>query len=503
MGLKNRLESLFPTLGKKIVAAVTFVLLIAGGSFAFYAHRTGYAILEQHARAKARGVAEFGKAILEHIMLEGKSSHLQDALTSAISSGEAKDIYILRPDGEISLSARGPNISKRLSLTEFREYPIGSGERFRSARENDSLYEYIVTPIIKKPACYRCHPEPQPLRGYLAVKVSMDDVLAVSRQHRVYNILITAFLFPALGGVIFLALLYLVIRPIKNLRSEIVHVEKQLETMEQGERVQFQLLEAPPVQDEIGELITAFNKLLRRLNEAHAKLYEVHQKQLEQADRLATAGEMAASLAHEIKNPLSGVLGALHVFDDEMPKTDPRKEIMREMIAQLKRISQAVRDLLSYARPSPAVFEDVHLNDVVERTLSLLKPQYAEKHLVVELSLDTTMPSIRADGKLVQQLIWNITLNALQAMEAGGTLSVTTRHDGSLVKIQIKDSGEGIPEENRAIIFKPFFTTKHKGTGLGLAICKRIVEQHNGRIHLESEPGKGTTVTVELPIIHE
>ncbi|MFQ5797595.1 MAG: nitrogen regulation protein NR(II) [Bacteroidota bacterium] len=499
--MKTFLEKLFPGLRMKVAGTVALVLLLAAGSFAFFAHRTGYRILQKQAQAKAHGIAEFGQAILEHIMLEGKSDQLQSALESATGSRQAKDVFILKLDGTVALSARAVPHSERIPLDELRELPEWPGHWFRRIEENDSLYEYIVTPIVKKQQCYRCHLEPESGRGYFAVKTSVDDLRSVASEHRAINILMTIVTLFGLGGAIYLAVLFLVIRPLSKAQSQINRVENQIDQVEEGEQMRLAPLEIPQTRDEIADLIADFNKFIQRLNEAHARLHTMHQVQLEQADRLASSGEMAASIAHEIKNPLAGVLGALQVFDADTPQDDPRKGIVREMILQLDRINQAINDLLSYARPTAPMFEEIHVNEIIERTLSLLTPQLNGKQVVVNKSLGNNIPPILADQKLIQQLLWNIFLNALQAMETAGTLTVTTVRQNELVKIQIQDTGKGIPEEHRAKLFKPFFTTKHKGAGLGLAICKRIVEQHLGAISIESHVGRGTTVAITIRVL--
>ena len=469
----------------------------------FYAYQTGYEMLDRIAKAKAYGVAVFGRAILEHIMLEGKADHLRDALELAISSRQAAEILILRNDGTIAMSAtqlQNDSIPPELPLSRFRETKGIPGVRFLSVRNNGISYEYIVMPIIKKRECLRCHTESEPIYGYLAAKISVSDLQAIALHHRTANTLATIFIFVGLGGVIYVSLLFLVIRPVKKLRSEMQKVENQADQFERGELLKFTSIVVPERQDEITDLILSFNALINRLNDAHDKLRQLHQAQLGQADRLATAGEIATSIAHEIKNPVAGVLGALQIISAETSEDDARKEIVLEMIVQLERINQTINNLLSYARPGPPVFEATNLNEVVKRTLSFLQPQINTGGINSSITLEDNLPEIVADQKMLQQVFLNILLNAVQAMQSGGTLSISTSKENGTLKVQITDIGKGISPEIQREIFKPFFTTKHKGTGLGLAICKRIVEQHNGTISVKSEMGKGTTFTISLPI---
>ena len=498
--LRDFLEKMFPTLGRKFAAAVVLVLLTTGFAFVFLAYRTGSQMLEKQAQATAHATAEFGKAILEHVMLEGDNKHLQSALKLAITSGEASDALILKPDGTVALSAKDGRVFEKFPMENFRPLPEWKGDRFWTVHENGDLYEYIITPIVKKPECYRCHKEPETTCGYFAVNVAMNNLRAISRSHSVNNIMMAAVIFGGLGSVIFIALFVLVISPIRKLRTHMHQVENGLAKLESGEQTMFPLFNSPKSKDEVADLSRAFNNLIEQLNQTNAKLHEMHQMQLEQADRLATTGEMAASIAHEIRNPVAGVLGALQIFDTEISKDDPHKEIIAEMMEQLGRINRTTNDLLSYARPSPPVFEEVKIDEVVEKTISLLSPQLKAASIKMDVSLQNHNTAIIADRNLLQQLLWNIMLNAVQAMPGGGTLAVKTSKENSSVKIEITDTGSGISQENLEKIFKPFFTTKHKGTGLGMAISKRIVEQHKGSITISSEVHKGTVVTISIPI---
>jgi signal transduction histidine kinase len=294
-------------------------------------------------------------------------------------------------------------------------------------------------------------------------------------------------------------LLFLVVRPVSTLRNQISKVERETELFGKGEHVRFSELGESDRNDEIGGLINAFNALISRLNEANEKLHEAHQDTLQHADRLASSGEMAASIAHEIKNPTAGVLGALQVLRSELQADDQRKEIYDEMILQLERVNHTVNDLLSYARPTPPEFSDTKVVDVVQRTVSLLSRQGASTGVKFESSYSSGDITISADKKQLQQVIWNVILNAQHAITGAGRVNISVNESGNSVVIRVDDTGRGIPKEKITDVFKPFFTTKHKGTGLGMTISKRIVEQHSGTITVESDEGKGTYVTITLP----
>ncbi|MBI3635563.1 MAG: hypothetical protein HY216_05010 [Candidatus Rokubacteria bacterium] len=220
-------------------------------------------------------------------------------------------------------------------------------------------------------------------------------------------------------------------------------------------------------------------------------------EQLLHSDRLATVGELAAGLAHELRNPLAGMAGALHVLDGQLPGDDPRHELVSDLQAQIKRMNKTLSDLLQHARPARAERRAVELNALVDESLLFLPRGNVE----IVRRYDAA-PRVDVDPHLLHQALLNILVNARQAMPHGGRLTVETRLTAAPahgVEIAISDTGTGINPEHVDHIFKPFFTTKTQGTGLGLAIAARIVEQHGGRIEVESTPGVGTTFCVVLP----
>jgi signal transduction histidine kinase len=224
---------------------------------------------------------------------------------------------------------------------------------------------------------------------------------------------------------------------------------------------------------------------------------------MERADRLASVGEMATGIAHEIKNPLAGISGAISVLADDFPEDDPRKEIVRQILEQIARLDKTATDLLYFGRPGKPEFSYVDINALVKKTLFFVSqhPEARNIHRVKELARD--LRPVGVDEKQIQQVFFNVIINAIQAMKEGGTLTVLTdsiSKDGQeFVRVLISDTGKGIPPGDLEKIFVPFFTTKTQGTGLGLPICKKLIEQNGGNLSVESRLGEGTTFTIELP----
>lgn len=487
-------------LGRKIVILVLGTLLVFSACFAVFAHISGFRMLEKQAQAKADGISEFGRGILEHLMVEGKRSKLKNVLKSAIISPQINDVMILDKDGKIAIRAREKDIDKKFTLGNLSDVSKISIKSFFPAIENGKHYRYAISPIFNKQQCYSCHPSEDKILGFYVVKASMDDLLKVAMEHRFLNILLTLLIVISVGVTMLLALYLIVIKPIRRLEQNINNIGKAVSSSGFYDDMQFSQLEESKRNDEISDLQKAFNKLIKRLNESKIKLNEMHQNQLEQADRMFTTGEMAASLAHEIKNPISGVIGALQIFDAEIKSSDSKKEIILEMMSQLQRINNTINDLLSYARPKPPVFETLEVKSLIDKTLSFITPSQQKKKINYNVILENEFLTIPADRNQLQQVLFNLMLNSLQAMETEGTLEIIVKKKEPNVEIEIIDDGQGIKPETLPLLFKPFFTTKHKGSGLGLAISKRIIEQHNGKIQITSEPAKGTKVKISLPL---
>jgi len=233
------------------------------------------------------------------------------------------------------------------------------------------------------------------------------------------------------------------------------------------------------------------------------------QEGLIQAEKLTSLGQLAAAVAHEINNPLAGVLVytqllAKKINSDKLTK-ESATEYLSKMESELTRSSRLIRNLLDFARQSPPRFWDVDINEVINRSFELAAHSAELQHVEVLKELDPALPRISADFDQLQQVCTNLIMNAIQAMPNGGTLAIRTSADKTQVKIGVQDTGVGISPENMRKLFTPFFTTRRevKGVGLGLAVSYGIIQRHHGKIEVQSKEGEGTTFTIYLPLRHE
>jgi signal transduction histidine kinase len=221
-------------------------------------------------------------------------------------------------------------------------------------------------------------------------------------------------------------------------------------------------------------------------------------ERLTQAEQLAQMGHLAASLAHEIKNPLAGISGAIQVIRDGMDLQDQWRPILEEVLRQVNRLDGTVKDLLVYARPKPPRFQRCKLNRLIERVLTVLSRELDLQRVRLEYVNSRQLP-LYADEAQIEQLVMNLLHNAAHASPDGGLVRVITTSKADGFQLVVEDQGHGMDQETCQRAFEPFFTTKARGTGLGLPICRKIVDAHGGTISIRSAVGQGTTVTVRLP----
>jgi len=224
-----------------------------------------------------------------------------------------------------------------------------------------------------------------------------------------------------------------------------------------------------------------------------------HRKAVQRSEQLAAVGELAASIAHEVRNPLAGMKGALEVLRTELEVKPSNIEIVDELLTQIARLEHLVRDLLTYARPRALCRQPFDVNEVLDRLLRQHKEVADASGITVHRIYGPGTGRLVADPLQMEQVFLNLIYNAVQAMETGGTLTVSTRAEHGGLVISFEDTGKGIPPDDLDRVFQPFFTTKHRGSGLGLPIVSKILEAHGGTISVTSAVGRGTVATVSVP----
>ena len=294
----------------------------------------------------------------------------------------------------------------------------------------------------------------------------------------------------AICAVLIVVLAYVIQRPMVELQEKIEQVSEGNLNVE----VSF-----AHRNDEIGDLGRNFNHMMQQLRESREEIERLHRTQMSRAEHFATLGELATGLAHEIRNPLAGIAGVIEIVGRDLPATSPARAVVKDVRLEITRISRTLTDLLETARPRRPEVRRSNLNTTVEHAVMLARQQVLSRPIKIEMQQAPDLPEVEHDSDQIHQVLLNLLLNAVQAMEKTGTVNVEIGSRDGYASVVVSDTGRGISPQNLPNIFRPFYTTKGDGTGLGLSLAHRIVEDHHGRIEVSSVVGKGSTFTVLLP----
>ncbi len=318
--------------------------------------------------------------------------------------------------------------------------------------------------------------------AYLTGRELLNDLVGVSLGLLVVSALLSLFF------------ARLITRPIERLSKAVREVGSG----------QFDVQVESTSRDEIGALGTSFNQMTAELKAREAALQQT-QAALIQSEKISAFGQISAGIAHEVKNPLAGILGYAQLALRKLEKEDPLHKNLEIIEKETRRCKTIIENLMRFARQEKALMEPMDLNQTVEDAIVIVSHQLGINEVALEKELAPQLPQIHGSANQLQQVLMNLMINAQQAMEGQpGTIKITTGlADTGHIAIQVSDTGPGIPQDIQGKIFEPFFTTKPagKGTGLGLSVTYGIIKDHKGDVRLESEPGQGTTFVITLPVM--
>ena len=524
-------------LGQSLSAKLITVLVIA---MVVIFVLLGYANIRLHRRnlenatlLSAERVSDIIKRSASYHMMRNDRDALYQTIATIASEPGIVRIRIYDQEGTVRYSSDSAEVERTVDKSAEACYAchaqaqplarLNRPDRFRIFRHNGSgRVLAVITPIENEPRCSNaaCHAHPagQQILGVLDTHMSLaraDAAQAAStRQMFVYTAL-AVLLICVLSGVF---VLRVVGRPIKTLKrgtEELTHGDL-------GYQIEVDS------KDELGDLAHSFNIMSLRLRAAHEEItswartlenrVEEKSHELQRAhdhvvhvEKMASIGKMAAVVAHEINNPLSGILTyakLLQKWVQRIQVEDERRKEIGECLGLIqgesKRCGDLVKNLLTFSRTAPMNLEWTNINEVVDRCVRLVKHQLDMSSVQLQLETDDSAPMLHCDAAQVEQVLLALVMNAIDAMPHGGNLLLRSRSlpQSRQVELQVRDDGMGIAPELLPRLFEPFLTTKEtgKGVGLGLAISKTIVERHGGQIEVESQAGRGTTFYVFLPV---
>ncbi len=522
--------SFWNRLSVRLTGVVTVVTAFTIGIFAWLAIRAHERQLIDQVVRDAALFSETIRSSTYHDMLEDRR---EDAYLIMDTIGRQEGIEKVRffnKEGRVTFSTDRGEVGRLVDKKAESCYACHAADqpivrlsipsRSRTYWLGDHRVLGMVTPIYNEPACSNAachvHRPTQSVLGVIDIGMSLADVDRASAALRWSTVGLALLAMVVLAAMVSMFERRVVVQPL-------VAVMRATRRIADGELQQSIAVER---RDEIGLLATSFNRMTASLAETQARLHELMeslerqvdertaalrqaQAQLVQSEKLSSLGRLAASVAHEINNPLSGILtyAKLLIRQLESGRFDEasRQACLRQLALvqrETERCTAIVHNLLDFARQRPPAMKSLALVAVLDEALSLIGHKTELQNVVIVRDY-RDVPPVEGDPGQLRQAFVNIALNACDAMPAGGTLTVRLRAlpadgGGADVAVEFADTGTGIAPEHLSKVFDPFFTTKQKGTGLGLSVVYGIVDRHGGKLEIDSEPGRGTTVRIRL-----
>jgi signal transduction histidine kinase len=490
----------------KVIVVTSLILILAISFNVWWNTSLHGASIEKLTHEKTKIISEFIEENVIRAMEKGRHFDMHRILRNFAVYRDVRKINIFTMDGTIRASTQDDELNKKVGDVEFylKDHNFIREEmvQLKNGRKERERVYYYNTPILNRPECFQCHDKEKKIIGVLTVANSLKEMDTMISKIEIHSIILAIITIAFLSFVLGFLFLKFINVPIKKLT----------EAMKKAEEGDFTVRVNVKGRDEMGSLAENLNIMIEKLQLAKQEAEQYHQELVQRADRMASIGELASGIAHEIRNPLAGIQGAIQILAEEFPKEDPRTQVTDEIQKQIYKLERLVKDLLNYAKPVPANYLPTDINQLVDKVVSFFVTQRGRSENVkIEKNFFSPLPKTMIDPNSMEQAFLNIILNAQKAMPEGGTFTVSTlafpqrKDDGKEareVQIIFEDTGVGILRENLPKIFDPFFSTRPDGTGLGLSITKNIVEQNGGKIEVKSQVNVGTKFIITLPAIN-
>jgi two-component system NtrC family sensor kinase len=529
--------SWYRSISAKIILCVVGMILIVNGLLAYLSLTIQKENLNETILRNASQLSETIKKSIQNDMLENRKDAAYKIMETIGRQEGIERVRIYSKEGKILFSSDKTEIGgmvdkraeacygchsearplERLATSKRNRIFSSADHRERSEREHRILG--VINPLYNENECStaKCHAHPQSKKvlGVIDVTMSLGEVDVVMERSRGRILLVSVVSILSISLIVALILIHFVERPVK----ELVLGTKRISDGDLNHFI--------PVKtnDEMGHLASSFNQMTRDLGKAREEIEEgirnleqkveerttelkVTQSQLLHSEKLAAVGKLAATVAHEINNPLTGVYTYIRLMERKLQQGAPGegdlekyRAYLQTMRREVERTTAIVQNLLDFTRPKEPVRKPLNLATVIDESLILLQNKLRLNNVEVVNDMQP-LPDVLADSGHMKQVFINLMVNACEAMEGGGTMTIASEHDEkeNTATVSVRDTGVGIEKENIERIFDPFFSTKEKGTGLGLSVVSGIVSRHNGKVEIDSCPGKGTSIRVTLPI---
>jgi len=504
----------------KILLSVIIVVVVIEGVFLYLNIRSLSQQILEKTEEEAFNLSETIRLSIRNAMIKDRRDEYQRIIDDVAQGKGIVEVRIFNKTGEITVSSDSAKVGTVVDKKAEACYGCHREDEAKVLLPSDSktrVYHTekgsllgLINPIYNEPSCYPCHHKNLTVLGVLDTTISLEGFEKEKAQ--IYNRMILSGIISVLILSFLLSLSFtrFVNRPVGKLLAA-------TKKAAQGDLDQSVSIRS---RDELGELSESFNHMIselkrsrdaieewtqtleHRVQERTQELQQV-QDQLVRAGKMAALGELAAGVAHEINNPLTGVLTFSSLMLKKVEENHPWKKDLENIVQQTTRCRNIVRGLLDFARQRKPDKKEWDIHTLIERTLTLVENQARFQNIKFVKEFKSDIPMLFVDGDQIQQVFMNIVINAADAMAGnGGTLSIKTNMKSGEAEISFADTGCGMTKEQLSRVFTPFYTTKEtgKGTGLGLAISYGIIHSHSGDIEAKSEVGKGSTFRIKLPI---
>lgn len=415
-------------------------------------------------------------------------------LDSTLINRDITNAYLFDPNGKCIY----PPGEENHSLIELEEYKTKqdyseSGISMQILKKNNQEFGRAFISLENSPACYKCHSPSEKLLGTIVFDLASYRKSTSLRFVTKYSIFFSLIMLILISIIIFII-------HFKFIRSALSAFYDAITNINNG-NLETRL--SIPKTDELGHLGTSFNQMLENFQHARDELQMYHNKELQQKQKMASVGEMASRLAHEIRNPITGIANSIEIIEEEISdKNQDLKPILIEIKRQAERVNKAISELLKFSSEKKLNLTTGNVNELIKSVVFFLKNQKCKVKINFDRNLDKSIPDFEFDKSQLEDVFLNLAINAAQSIEKEGEVVFISKYlpKENKIRITVRDTGKGIPEDIIDKIFHPFFTTRNSGTGLGLAIVKDIIEKHNGLITAENNAGRGASFHIILPL---
>ena len=416
------------------------------------------------------------KESIEKSMLDAKRDHIDELFIELRKNKSLKHALLLDAEGQV-VDTAGFHEDGRLPRKDFK-------------LSKEDLIRTSEIPVQLVRSCVRCHGTKNKILGTVRLTTKSNRARAAIFRINRARAAMVVFGFLCLVFSVYLVVIRMVRRPMRKIVDGMDQVRRG--------RLETRLDEANS--QEFERIFQFFNSMVNDIDRDRREIVDLHRKEIAHMERLATVGELSANLAHEVRNPLTGIGAAIQVLISDVDEANPKRAMLEKILVQLDRMDKTMSSFLRYARMPEAVIRSFKIHEPLQRIMPILLPRLRGQKVEIETDVSEDLPDVRGDASQIEQVFLNLCLNAAQAMPEGGRLSVSAAEWNGFLRIEIADTGFGIEPANLEKIFKPFYTTREKGSGLGLPLTKQIVMAHGGDLTLESVPGSGTSVFFTVPI---